>query len=582
MTSISPWRQPSILACLAVWIALWVAFGCSFIAYQPIPAVAEHPSHIASTTPNAPTPTSLFTLPTPDRSIPKIQYDFSPESPADRATRLARRDEIKTLFLRDWQAYKSKGWGKAEISPITGEPKDTYGGWAATLVDALDTLWIMGLEDEFKEAADYAAGIDFSVMPAGYVSTFEATIRYLGGFLAAYDQSGDERMLTKAIEVAALLKKGFNTPNGMPPPVLGEKEIREGTVIASEESSIASLGTMSLEYIRLAQITGDASWYAPADRIMHVFSSWQNRTLLPGMWPAKPINARNLTLFATATGLFHLGGDSDSMYEYLIKASLLLNGSDFYTNLYSAAISTISTHLLYRPLLPTLPDVLLPALATSNSSGIHLLHRADHLACFAGGMLVLGSRLLPNTTHLSLGRKLTLGCVEMYRTSPLGIMPDEAFVLPCPAPPAPCEWDNNTFLETCFLRFAGREDFAAQRQGCVSRLPTGILEVQNAEFKLRPEALESLFYLYRVTGDEKLRDEAWGMVQRIREHTRTEVASAAILDVMDTKAPKKDEMESYWFAETLKYAYLIFSEPEVGSLDEWVFNTEAHTLRRGR
>jgi len=45
---------------------------------------------------------------------------------------------------------------------------------------------------------------------------------------------------------------------------------------------------------------------------------------------------------------------------------------------------------------------------------------------------------------------------------------------------------------------------------------------------------------------------------------------------------QNDEQESFWLAETLKYLYLIFDDPERLSLDEWVFNTEAHPLRRGR
>ncbi|KAF4547931.1 putative glycosyl hydrolase family 47 protein 4 [Elsinoe fawcettii] len=573
------WRSPSILTCLAVWIALWIAFGCSFIAYQPIPSVSgPSPSHSATSPP--------YALPTPDRNpIPKIQHSFAAELPEQRVLRVARRDEIRALLLRDWNAYKSKGWGKAEISPLTGEPKDTYGGWAATIVDALDTLWIMELRDEFALAVDYAVGIDFSVMPAGHVSTFEATIRYLGGFLAAHDLSGDERLLGKAVEVATLLAKGFETPNRMPPPVLDEVALREGTTMASDEGSIASLGSMSLEYIRLAQVTGNATWYRNAERIMKVFEEWQDKTRLPGLWPAKPVNARNLSDFATGEGLFHLGGDSDSMYEYLIKADVLLGGSSFYEKLYSKAVETMATELLYRPMLPGNKHVLLTALAAVNETGVHHMHREDHLACFAGGMLTLGSVVLDNATHLDLGRRVTEGCIEMYHTSPLGIMPDEAFVLPCKnctltSGSDCCTFNNDTWLAECFSRFVGADDYNEQRQGCDSRLATGIIDVQNAEFKLRPEALESIFYLYRITGDESLPDKAWTMFEQIKKHTYTDVVNAAIMNVMDLVAPKKDEMESYWFAETLKYLYLIYSEPHVISLDEWVFNTEAHTLKR--
>ena len=86
----------------------------------------------------------------------------------------------------------------------------------------------------------------------------------------------------------------------------------------------------------------------------------------------------------------------------------------------------------------------------------------------------------------------------------------------------------------------------------------------------RPEAIESLFILYRLTGDRSLPEKAWKMFQAIEKYTRTEIAYSTIEDVtvLDTKSV--DRMESFWTAETLKYFYLIFSEPNLISLDEYV------------
>jgi len=72
------------------------------------------------------------------------------------------------------------------------------------------------------------------------------------------------------------------------------------------------------------------------------------------------------------------------------------------------------------------------------------------------------------------------------------------------------------------------------------------------------------------------------MFTAIVSNTRTDIAYAALDDCTKTKPPKADRMESFWMAETLKYFYLIFSEPSVVSLDEYVLNTEAHPLRRQR
>lgn len=97
-----------------------------------------------------------------------------------------------------------------------------------------------------------------------------------------------------------------------------------------------------------------------------------------------------------------------------------------------------------------------------------------------------------------------------------------------------------------------------------------------------PEAIESIFILHRITGDETLRGRAWTMFTNIVRLTKTDIAHAGLDDVGADEPHKSDRMESFWPAETLKYFYLLFSEPDVVSLDEYVFNTEAHPLRRGR
>lgn len=97
---------------------------------------------------------------------------------------------------------------------------------------------------------------------------------------------------------------------------------------------------------------------------------------------------------------------------------------------------------------------------------------------------------------------------------------------------------------------------------------------------LRPEAIESIFILYRITGDTMLVEKAWNMFNTIIKHTITDIAHAGLHDCTVDNPPKQDRMESFWFAETLKYFYLIFSEPDVVSLDKYVLNTEAHPFRR--
>lgn len=96
-------------------------------------------------------------------------------------------------------------------------------------------------------------------------------------------------------------------------------------------------------------------------------------------------------------------------------------------------------------------------------------------------------------------------------------------------------------------------------------------------YELRPEALESAYYLYRLTGDERYRRMGAAMWSAIDRWTRTDAGFAALADVR-TKA-KRDRMHSFLFAETLKYAYLLLAPAETLDLKSVVFNTEAHPLR---
>lgn len=191
----------------------------------------------------------------------------------------------------------------------------------------------------------------------------------------------------------------------------------------------------------------------------------------------------------------------------------------------------------------------------------------------------MGSKLLGNTSHLDYGRKITDACIWSYVHAPNGIMPEMFRMTPCPSH-APCAYDDETSRTQQFPGFA---------------------RVTDARYMLRPEAIESVFYMYRITGERRYQDIAWSMFEAIEKRTRTDLANAAIRDVtLKVEAEETgelrrrvnvgtdegglalaDSMESFWMAETLKYFYLIFSEPDVLSLDQWVFNTEAHPFRLG-
>ena len=106
-----------------------------------------------------------------------------------------------------------------ELRPVTGEKFTKYCGWAATLIDSLDTLHIMGLQKEWEEAVAALAGVDFNhPYETCGVNVFETTIRHLGGLLAAFDLDGgkNEILRRKLEEAGEMLFAEFGTANRLP------------------------------------------------------------------------------------------------------------------------------------------------------------------------------------------------------------------------------------------------------------------------------------------------------------------------------------------------------------------------------
>ena len=162
---------------------------------------------------------SIIQLPTgKPKAIPKIQYDFPDESAKEKVDREKKLEVIKKTFLFSWRGYKKNAWMHDELSPVSGHFRDPFCGWAATLVDSLDTLWMMGLKSEFEEATKAVAEIDFTMSIRNDIPLFETVIRYLGGLIAAYDLGGSKYrvLLDKAVELAEILIGAFDTPNRMP------------------------------------------------------------------------------------------------------------------------------------------------------------------------------------------------------------------------------------------------------------------------------------------------------------------------------------------------------------------------------
>ena len=251
------------------------------------------------------------------KPVPRVQAKFAAESDAERKKREKRLDNVRGEMKRAWGGYRKFAWGHDELSPVSERFRDPFCGWAATLVDALDTLWIMGMHDEFDHAYAAVKQIDFTTSAyRSEIPVFETIIRYLGGLVAAYDVSGGKSgkypaLLDKAVELAEILMGVFDTPNRMPILYYNWKPaFASQTQRASSSVSVAELGSMSMEFTRLAQLTGKNKYYDAVARITDAFEEWQNRgTALPGIFPQQ-IDASGCNRTAQSLSSTYNGSDA--------------------------------------------------------------------------------------------------------------------------------------------------------------------------------------------------------------------------------------------------------------------------------
>lgn len=513
--------------------------------------------------------------------LSQIQHDFDAETDEAKTTRLQRLGAVKSSFEHSWAGYKAHAWMKDELSPLDGGSVQGFGGWAATLVDTLDTLWIMGMREEFDEAVDAAKDIDFNSTSESMLNLFETTIRYLGGFLGAYDLTHGTYpvLLQKATEVGDLLYCAFDTPNRMPVTRWSWREALEGAQqTAGTATLIAEIGSLTLEFTRLSQLTGNLKYYDAVKRILDEFEKYQSKTSLPGLWPTL-MNAKDITFQDNA---YTLGSMADSWYEYLPKQHMLIGGrddDDQLKNMYDLAMTAAINNIFFQPMVPDNKDILMSGAVTVDSnSRTRLSPQGQHLGCYTGGMVGIGAKLFDKPEQMNTARKLVDGCIWAYDNMPSGIMPEQFFMVPCEMN-SDCQWDEREWESAVLERAKGKQDEGditktdAQLLNHTvyqNKVPKGFSEIWDARYLLRPEAIESVFVLYRLTGDAYLLDSAWRMFSNIERNTRTEFGNAMISDVRVDKSAKQNKMESFWMAETLKYFYLIFSEPSVVSLDEYV------------
>jgi mannosyl-oligosaccharide alpha-1,2-mannosidase len=228
--------------------------------------------------------------------------------------------DVRGEFQWAWQGYVAKAWGKDEINPVSGTSQSFFvegHDLGLSLVEALDTLWIMGLDAEFQAGVDWVkANLDFDVN--GEAQVFETNIRLVGGLISAHLASGDPALLAKAKDLADRLLKAFEaSPHGLPWRYVN---LKTGAV-RDPETNLAEIGTYITEFGVLGQLTGDDRYFKIAKRAMkHALDRRSKIGLM-----AANIDARTGEFTSRAASIDVY---ADSFYEYLWDAWDLFGDED--------------------------------------------------------------------------------------------------------------------------------------------------------------------------------------------------------------------------------------------------------------
>ncbi|KAJ9161957.1 alpha-1,2-Mannosidase [Coniochaeta hoffmannii] len=504
-----------------------------------------------------------------------------------KADWLRRRERVVEAFELSWDAYSRYAWGYDEFHPIakTGKMMAPKGlGWI--IIDSLDTMMLMNLTSRLTHAREWIS-TSLTWEQDQDVNTFETTIRMLGGLLSAHYLSteypdmapipdddpgtpGDDLYIEKAKDLADRLVAAFDTESGVP---FASVNIGQFKGIPSHAdggaSSTAETTTLQLEFKYLAKLTGEKMYWDRVEKVMQVVD---DNGAKDGLVP----------IYINTNGQFRgsnirLGSRGDSYYEYLIKQYLQTNET-VYEDMWNDALMGVRKHLVTY----TEPSRFTIIGERPSGLGGELSPKMDHLVCFMPGTIALAAtgglteaqaKKLPTWNKqkeedMKLAMELMHTCWGMYKYMATGLAAEITYFkianppLPESAPhSAPADFDPSPDA-------AWRKDFDVKP-----------FDSHNLQ---RPETVESLFYMWRITGDVKYREWGWEMFKSFMNYTAVEDGGGfTSLNNANVVPPtRRDNMESFWLAETLKYFYLLFSPDDLLPLDGIVLNTEAHPFPR--
>ena len=465
----------------------------------------------------------------------KNPYASMMESNAD----LERMKAVKAAMQHAWGGYEMYAWGKDELNPKSKKGKlgvlggmNGFSGFGASIVDAMSTLHLMGLKEEFGRARDWIAeNMKFEAGQKQRISFFETTIRLLGGLMSAYDLSGDQVLLEKAQDLGSRLINVFNGPRtGL---VINEATLpMTDAAYSSNNVLLAELGSNLIEFATLGARTGNETFRIRAEAGIRFLHAKYTQQALLG------------TSIQRSTGKIQddtitVGAPTDSYYEYLLKYWILGGKRDNHWR--DRWIFTVDEAL--RELKISSKNGLYTWVGERSGPGRPIKPVVTHLGCFYPGNIALGVISGAVTgekakEYLEFAENMTYACFQLYNQTKTGLGADGIQIN--------IDTEEVTGLDRPYLQ--------------------------------RPEVVESLFYLWRATHDKKYRDWGWSVVEALNKYCKEEAGYSGLANA-NRIPPQSDDMQQSWFlAETLKYLYLLFADDGALDLDRWVFNTEAHPV----
>ncbi|XP_058445795.1 ER degradation-enhancing alpha-mannosidase-like protein 3 [Malaya genurostris] len=442
------------------------------------------------------------------------------------------KEEAKEMFYHAYRAYMDKAYPADELMPLSctgryrgitpsrGDLDDVLGNFSMTLVDTLDTLVILGDLDEFERAVKLVIK-DVKFDNDIIVSVFETNIRMVGGLLSAhilaeYVQKQADVMMWYRGELLEMAKN------------LGYRLLPAfNTSTGIPHARVNLKHGIKVEALRHSRETCTAC----AGTILLEFAALSRlsgepifeikaHTAMDALWKMRH---RSSDLMGTVLNVHSgdwirresgVGAGIDSYYEYCLKSYILL-GDERYLARFNRHYNAIMKYISQGPMLL---DVQMHRPHTKTRNFM------DALLAFWPGLQVLSGDLKPAVqTH-----EMLYQVMQMH-----------------------------TFIPEAFTY-----DF----------------QVHWGQHHLRPEFIESTYFLYRATGDHYYLQVGKKALKALQKHARVPCGYAAVNDVRTGK--HEDRMDSYVLSETFKYLYLLFSDPSdlLLNIENFIFTTEAHLL----